>query len=229
MKDNKSNDWSLGDESLGIIIERLGRIKPKLILEYGSGVSSIRLAKSFPAARIISIESEIFYHAETERERENAEAGNLKVIHCPLQYQWHGFCRYLSYSKPYFEGEIDCILIDGPPGRILRGREACLYGFYEKLKTGGLVILDDYKREGEKQAVKNWIRSYPGSFRLEEIESEHHLAVLTKIKPVRGIRFSLERIWDNIRVNKYYICSDLKKAATPDRKKLLSERQGPFS
>ena len=68
-------------------------------------------------------------------------------------------------------------IIDGPPVYTLRGREACLYQVYDQIKIGGLVILDDFRRSYEKQIVENWLSVYPGSFAVEIIREDHHLAV----------------------------------------------------
>ena len=65
----------------------------------------------------------------------------------------------------------------------LRGREACLYQVYDQIKIGGLVILDDFRRSYEKQIVENWLSVYPGSFAVEIIREDHHLAALRKIRP----------------------------------------------
>ena len=84
----------------------------------------------------------------------------------------------------FWEEEIDCVIIDGPPVYTLRGREACLYQVYDLIRIGGLVILDDFRRSYEKQIVENWLSIYPSSFTVEIIREDHHLAVLRKIRSV---------------------------------------------
>ena len=96
----------------------------------------------------------------------------------------------------FWEEEIDCVIIDGPPVYTLRGREACLYQVYDQIKIGGLVILDDFRRSFEKQIVENWLSIYPSSFTVEMIREDHHLTMLRKIRSVTPCWDALSRLSD---------------------------------
>jgi len=110
---------------------------------------------------------------------------NLSIKYRPITLESYGDAEFLTYEDGLFwEEEIDCVIIDGPPVYTLRGREACLYQVYDQIKIGGLVILDDFRRRFEKQIVENWLSVYPGSFTVAIIRKDHHLAVLRKIKSV---------------------------------------------
>jgi len=110
---------------------------------------------------------------------------NLSIKYRPITLESYGDAEFLTYEDGVFwEEEIDCVIIDGPPVYTLRGREACLYQVYDQIKIGGLVILDDFRRSYEKQIVENWLSVYPGSFTVAIIREDHHLAVLRKIRSV---------------------------------------------
>jgi len=108
---------------------------------------------------------------------------NLSIKYRPITLESYGASEFLTYEDGMFwEEEIDCVIIDGPPVYTLRGREACLYQVYDQIKIGGLVILDDFRRSYEKQIVENWLSVYPGSFTVEMIREDHHLSVLRKVR-----------------------------------------------
>ena len=182
---NLDTDWSIGETAFERIATTLLQISPvERILEFGSGPSSIRLAMAFPEARVLSVEGDWRNYAETTSlMRTFWDKRNLSIKYRPITLESYGDAEFLTYEDGVFwEEEIDCVIIDGPPVYTLRGREACLYQVYDQIKIGGLVILDDFRRSYEKQIVENWLSVYPGSFTVEIIREDHHLAVLLKIK-----------------------------------------------
>ena len=181
----------------GVLVrQRLRELQPLLlemspverILEFGSGPSSIRLAMAFSEAQVLSVEGDWRNYAETmSLMRSFWYKRNLSIKYRPITLESYGDANFLTYEDGMFwddQDEMDCVIIDGPPVYTLRGREACLYQVYDQIKIGGLVILDDFRRSYEKQIVENWLSVYPGSFKVEIIREDHHLAVLRKIRSV---------------------------------------------
>ncbi len=184
---NLDTGWSIGERAFERIAITLLQMSPiEKILEFGSGPSSIRLAMAFPEAQVLSVEGDWRNFAETTNlMRSLWDKRNLSIKYRPITLESYGDAEFLTYEDGMFwEEEIDCAIIDGPPVYTLRGREACLYQVYDQIKIGGLVILDDFRRSYEKQIVENWLSVYPGSFAVEMIREDHHLAVLRKIKSV---------------------------------------------
>ena len=177
--------WSIGETAFERITTTLLQMSPvERILEFGSGPSSIRLAMAFSEAQVLSIEGDWRNFAETTSlMRSFWNKRNLSIKYRPITLESYGDAEFLTYEDGVFwEEEIDCVIIDGPPVYTLRGREACLYQIYDQIKIGGLVILDDFRRFYEKQIVENWLSVYPGSFAVEIIYEGHHLAVLRKVR-----------------------------------------------
>ncbi len=184
---NLNAGWSIGETAFERIRTTLLEMSPvERILEFGSGPSSVRLAMAFPEAQVLSVEGDWRNFAETTSlMRSFWDQHNLSIKYRPITLESYGDAEFLTYEYGMFwEEEIDCVIIDGPPVYTLRGREACLYQVYDQVKIGGLVILDDFRRSYEKQIVENWLSVYPGSFTVEMIREDHHLAVLRKIKSV---------------------------------------------
>ena len=177
--------WSIGETAFERITTTLLEMSPvERILEFGSGPSSVRLAMAFPEAQVLSVDGDWRNFAETTSlMRSFWNKRNLSIKYRPITLESYGNAEFLTYEDGMFwEEEIDCVVIDGPPVYTLRGREACLYQIYDQIRIGGLVILDDFRRRFEKQIVKNWLSVYPGSFTVAIIREDHHLAVLRKVR-----------------------------------------------
>ncbi len=186
---NLDTGWSIGETAFEKITTTLLEMSPvERILEFGSGPSSVRLAMAFSEAEVLSIEGDWRNFAETmSLMRSFWYKCNLSIKYRPITFESYGDAEFLTYEDGMFwdgQEEIDCVIIDGPPVYILRGREACLYQIYDQIRIGGLVILDDFRRPFEKQIVENWLSVYPGSFAVEIIREDHHLAVLRKTRSV---------------------------------------------
>ncbi len=181
--------WSIGETAFERITTALLEMSPvEKILEFGSGSSSIRLAMAFSEAQVLSVEGDWRNFSETTSlMRSFWNKRNLSIKYRPITLESYDDAEFLTYEDGVFwddQKEIDCVIIDGPPVYTLRGREACLYQVYDQIKIGGLVILDDFRRSYEKQIFENWLSVYPGSFKVEIIREDHHLAVLRKIRSV---------------------------------------------
>ena len=184
---NLDAGWSIGETAFERITTTLLDMSPvERILEFGSGPSSIRLAMAFSEAEVLSIEGDWRNFAETTSLMQTLwDKRNLSIKYRSITLESYGDAEFLTYENGMFwEEEMDCVIIDGPPVYTLRGREACLYQVYDQIKIGGLVILDDFRRSYEKQIVENWLSVYPGSFTVAIIREDHHLVVLRKIKSV---------------------------------------------
>ena len=191
--------WSIGETAFERIKTTLLEMSPvERILEFGSGPSSARLAMAFSEAEVLSIEGDWRNFAESTRlMRSFWDKRNLSIKYRPIALESYGDAEFLTYEEGMFwEEEVDCVIIDGPPVYTLRGREACLYQVYDQIKIGGLVILDDFRRSYEKQIVENWLSVYPGSFTVSIIREDHHLAVLRKIRSVTPYWDASSRLLD---------------------------------
>lgn len=187
--------WAIGEETFGRIVEQLRSIRATTIVEFGSGVSSIRLALEFPDAQIVTIESSRqWYETVVQMSAEHGVDKNLAVRHRPLSWQRHGLSVFLSYACGELPERIDAVIIDGPPTWTRRGREACLYQVVRRLRVGGRVLLDDYGRNREKTMVRNWTWSFPGVFAITTFATGHGLCVMEKLRDIRRARPSM-RVW----------------------------------
>lgn len=194
-------DWSLGEESVVFICDLLRGTANARIIECGAGTSTLRFSQDLRDVHIDSFESDYFIFKQLKKLLNHRDL-QQKVNLCwrPVLPGFFGKGYYYCYSMGgVLSGEYDAMIIDGPRGSILRSREACLYQAYSKIKLNGYVILDDYRRENEKQIVSNWLEVYPESFEFSIVKTGHHLAVLKKVKDVEPKYFSKNKVKDNLR------------------------------
>jgi hypothetical protein len=178
---NLNGPYSIGEEAFAAIENVLRSAEISAFVEFGSGGSTVRIAKAFPSARILSVESGDQYFKETQSliEYEGLEK-RVQVVLRELTWVRFGWGAHLTYRPGDFPGSIDAVLIDGPPGYNWRGREACLYQVFDRVRTGGIIILDDYSREREQADVFAWSNVYRGCFLIENMPVGHGLCVLRK-------------------------------------------------
>ena len=178
---NLDSGWRIGEDNFRQIVDEIYHVNPKVIVEFGAGASSIRLAQEFNKAKVVSIDHDIDYFRQAEQLRDSYKVINLNLVYWPLKWQIHGLAIYQSFQNKHLpEEEVDAVIIDGPPYYTFRGREACLYQIHSNLRNGGLVILDDYNREGEKEFVENWLARYPGAYRRKVGSVDDRVCILVK-------------------------------------------------
>ena len=163
--------WALGPRSIGYVAKLVATMQPSLILECGSGASTVALAHAIEQAgghdgrpRVISLEQDASYAEETTallgRLGLGAEAA---VIHAPLDLQDVGGDRVPAYLLPerfleLVDGrQAQLLLIDGPSGApgIRFSTVPVLRPF---LTRGATFLLDDALRDGELEIADRWSR-----------------------------------------------------------------------
>jgi len=177
---NLDKDWRIGEDSFAALVGIIEPLVPRVIVEFGSGASSVRLAQSFPQSVIHSVDHDPEYAAQTRTLQQVHGVSNLTVHLRPLRWQIHGGALYQSYAVGELPAKIDAVIVDGPPYYVHLGREACFHQIVDKLRMGGVVILDDSKRSVEKKTVENWLAAFPGNFKLKYLAVGHGLCVLEK-------------------------------------------------
>lgn len=196
---NLDLEWRIGERAMAEILRELEPLRPRRLVEFGSGASSTRLAMALADASILSIEHDRGHLEETRRLAErHAPRARIAFSLRPLRPQLHGGALYVSYVQGAFPAQVDAAIIDGPPAGTRRGREACLYQIMPHLRVGGRVYLDDYEREEERTIVRNWMLAYPESVRVRELRVGHGLCVIEKVASQANPRWHLERTLDSV-------------------------------
>jgi predicted O-methyltransferase YrrM len=153
--------------------------QPKLVVELGSGASTIILSRA-GAVEIVAIEHDLEYLKSTQELLSEHQINNVQLIHAPLiekeileeTFTWY------DTSKLQDLKEIDFLFIDGPPGsKDDAARFPALPVLGSKLSKNAVVVIDDTKRSGEKTLAESFANALP-NHRLRFLDHEKGTAIL---------------------------------------------------
>jgi len=161
--------WSLGAASIDELVRLVATTRPKTIVEFGSGVSTVALAWAMREAfgggnvvRIVSIEQDAG-HAQRTRDllaRSDLSAGCVIIV-APLEDQViEGFettCYAVRDSLAAALGDrrADLVVIDGPAGAP-GVRFGTLPLVHPHVADGATFVMDDALRDGELDIARRW-------------------------------------------------------------------------
>jgi predicted O-methyltransferase YrrM len=182
----RAGTWAASEDLLlwlvGVILER----KPTLVVDLGSGQSSVWMAAAMREAgvrgRVIAIDHDAHFAAQTtELGRIQGVQQWLEVRHAPLMDVTIG-----ERTSPWYDPQvfadlngIGMVSVDGPPGQgVVQARWPALPILRDRLSPGALVILDDMIRRDEQDIADDWAQRYPDLVR-EELPFEKGSAVFT--------------------------------------------------
>jgi predicted O-methyltransferase YrrM len=165
--------FSMCVTDLEIVINSVFFGKSKKILECGSGLSTIAIAKFLkndPDAKIISLEHDKEWIEIMNRLIEREGLTNIVIHYTPLidfdidsvKGKWY------DISNVNLDSDFDMLVIDGPPSYkkgLLLSRYPAISLIQNKLKKDGMFYMDDFRRTGEVEVLKKWeqkIKLNPG-------------------------------------------------------------------
>jgi len=163
----RTRHWAASPDFLHLMAGEIFRLQPELIVEAGSGASTLIAAyclRKLGRGKIIS-----FDHTESYADisRQTIDAHGLgdfaEIIYAPIrEYEIEGRT-YPWYDVAELEAidRIDMLIIDGPPEDIAAdARYAAVPLLVSKLHEKSMVLVDDGARPGEKEIVSKWKQNY---------------------------------------------------------------------
>ena len=179
--------WGISPDFANLIVLLVRQIRPNLILELGSGVSTLIAAyslKQIGQGQVISIDHDGKF-AETTRARlqEHELQDVATIIHAPLTELPLERGKQLWYDLSTLNKEnlnVDLLIVDGPPGETCPlARYPALPLLWNCLSDKAVVLLDDFKREDEKKIVELWKYEF-NQFTTEVIDTERGSIIMRK-------------------------------------------------
>jgi predicted O-methyltransferase YrrM len=174
-----SNDgWTLAMDALRFLTRLMKYLRPRHILEFGSGLSTRVLARACaelqPRCCISSVDHDPEFGPAAARELADQQKTGclvrfqlapLVVRDCggKLLPLYHIRLERLASQLP-----VDLVLIDGPPV-VLGGREGMLYQAMEFARRGTLLLLDDADRTEERIVLSRWQDSLGEAIEVERL------------------------------------------------------------
>lgn len=155
--------WAASADTVLLPAEHVLSRKPRLIVEFACGVSTIVLARTLSIAgggRIVSFEHDRdFAELTTARARRLGLDVDIRpVALLPADRLGHAG---MWYDAELPSEDIDLLFVDGPPNSYhpeTRGAAASAFG---RLSPHGVIVLDDAARDGERAVAARWRSEFP--------------------------------------------------------------------
>jgi hypothetical protein len=159
--------WAASPDLLKLTAELIHQQRPDLIVEAGSGVSTIVYGQILQerSGEVLSLEHERTYYEKNIR---LVEAHGLEdtccVRHAPLvpqsvdaeKWQWY------DLADIHFDRTIDLLFTDGPPERVQTlSRYPAVPLLFDNLSDEAVIVLDDGGRDEEEEIVRRWTQEFP--------------------------------------------------------------------
>ena len=165
----KPGRWAASEDLLlwlvGDVLER----RPRVVLDLGSGQSSVWMAGAMRAAgydgTVVAVDHDPVYAAATEElgRRQGVQAW-LRVVCAPLVDMSVTGRDVAWYDLTMLDGveEIGLVCVDGPPGvDVSWARWPALPLLRDRLAPAARIVLDDMVREDEQAIAADWQERYP--------------------------------------------------------------------
>jgi len=174
-----SGPWAMNPQGLLTLYGLVRRNRPRVVLELGSGTSTVWLAYALAAngpvgnngagtlGRLVSIDHEPDYAAQS-RQLLSQHADNVapaEVRYAPLEPWQIGGEHFDWYSRDSISDltVIDMLIVDGPPsGTGPLARYPAVGALLDRLADGAVVVLDDATRGDERATAERWMAETDG-------------------------------------------------------------------
>jgi predicted O-methyltransferase YrrM len=161
--------WKADTVFLQHIIEWIERLRPAHVVELGCGASSLVIGKALQdngGGRLASYDQHLEFVAATDKWLLDHSV-DADIRHAPLGRPPRGWPGHW-YRLDHLPSAIDLLVIDGPPWAVhpfVRGAAEMLF---DRIVPGGVLLLDDAARPGERIVAKRWRERWPEfDFRLD--------------------------------------------------------------
>jgi predicted O-methyltransferase YrrM len=154
--------WKADTGFLKHIVDRIAQLRPGVVVELGAGASTLVAARALAlhgGGRLISFDQHgDFVEATRTWLADNGLAVDLR--HAPLDNEVEGWPGRW-YSMSALPDRIDMIVIDGPPWSVHPLVRGAADSLFSRLAPGGVILLDDAARPGERLVTRAWRRKWP--------------------------------------------------------------------
>ncbi|MDX1991515.1 MAG: class I SAM-dependent methyltransferase [bacterium] len=179
--------WAASPDFATLLLTHIQQQRPGMVVELGSGVSTLITGYALQALRqgsMISVDHDANFAAVSRsRVQQHSLSDCVQVIHAPLislsvqgqTWQWYDLSELNNAER------IDLLIVDGPPEQPgTLSRYPALPLLFERLKPDALIVVDDFMRDDEQAMVGRWL----AEFKLEVVEvvdNEKGAVVLRKL------------------------------------------------
>lgn len=154
--------WKADTYLLHRIVDEIEHLRPQTVVELGSGATSLVIAQALTAngaGQLHSYDQHEPFIKDMQQWLEEFGLG-AQFRHAPLTHRevgWPGLWYDLAAIPP----AIDMLVIDGPPWAVHPYARGMAEVLFPRIVPGGVVMLDDAARPGERVVARRWRRRWP--------------------------------------------------------------------
>ena len=171
-------DHAMSPDLLRCAVEHMLHSEPRIVVELGSGASTVFLAyclKRIGHGKLLSIDHDPAFADKTWKMIEQHGLSEYVTVLCrplePLRIHGKDY-RWYSIHPSDMEGPIDLLLIDGPPYHVHPlARYPALPVMLPYMTANAIAILDDANRPEELSIIDLWTEEFP-ELAMEKLETE---------------------------------------------------------
>ncbi len=154
--------WKADTGLLELLVDHIFEHRPALVVEFGTGASTLVLARALKMAgggSLISFDQHAeFVEATRVWLSDHGLQADLRAA--PLKRSPHGWPG-LWYDHGPLPTGIELMLIDGPPWTVHPLTRGAAVSLFDHIAPGGTIMLDDAARPGERIVARRWRRLRP--------------------------------------------------------------------
>ncbi|MGW9555293.1 class I SAM-dependent methyltransferase [Nocardiopsis sp. NPDC055551] len=172
--------WAASPDVLRVLVRVIDRDRPELVVECGSGSSSVWIGyalRKAGAGRLVAIEHDARY-AELSRAlvATHALEDIVEVRHAPLTPVPAELADGVSAEVPWYDTEalsdlkgVGLVFVDGPPAATgPEARHPAVPALLPACTDSAVFVLDDADRDEERALGDRWLAAHPELTRVEE-------------------------------------------------------------
>jgi predicted O-methyltransferase YrrM len=155
-----TRSWAASPDLLLTLAQLVRKHNPKLVVELGSGVSTLVVAKA-GAKKVISIDHSGEFADKTREVLKEHKVRGVEIRVAQLKAHISGVDWYDTAVIKDLK-RIDLLIVDGPPGsKNPEARMPARAEFIAKLSPKAIIVIDDVNREGERKLADAFAKALP--------------------------------------------------------------------
>jgi predicted O-methyltransferase YrrM len=155
-----TRSWAASPDLLLTLTQLVRTHNPKLVVELGSGVSTLVVAKA-GAKKVISIDNSAEFAGKTREVLKEHKVRGVDIRVAELKAHISGVDWYDTNVIKDLK-RIDLLIVDGPPGsKNPQARMPARAEFIAKLSPKAIIVIDDVNRDGERKLAEAFAKALP--------------------------------------------------------------------
>ena len=155
-----TRSWAASPDLLLTLTQLVRTHNPKLVVELGSGVSTLVVAKA-GAKKVISIDNSAEFAGKTREMLKEHKVRGVDIRVAELKAHISGVDWYDTNIIKDLK-RIDLLIVDGPPGsKNPQARMPARAEFIAKLSPKAIIVIDDVNRDGERKLAEAFAKALP--------------------------------------------------------------------